>query len=108
MLGKGECTSSQKAGRDRRLAYPALPAHFSKEEKEAKRGGFCSKAVEKQKPVPGRSSLLTSGQSWKTVLTSLVKFHPLLATVRAAMLLKHLGIICITWPLVLRDNTRAH
>lgn len=33
----GECTSSQKAGRDRRLASPTLSAHFSREEEEAQR-----------------------------------------------------------------------
>lgn len=72
LLGEGECTSSQKAGRDRRLAYPTLRAHFSKEEEEAQRR-ILFKSVEKQEPVltPGRSSLLTPGQSWKIDLTSL-------------------------------------
>lgn len=100
LLGEGECISNQKAGRDRRLAYPTLPAHFSKEEEEAQRRILLKGCGE-----PGASP-----DSWQefsldfwAVLENCFnlsgpQFHPLLATVRAAMLLKHLGIICITWP----------
>lgn len=102
VLGEGGCTSSQEAGRDRRLIQPPL-SHFSEEEKGAQRKVLpkdCGEAA--ASPSPWQESPLDFWAVLENCFNqSGLQLHWLLVTVRAAggaVLLKHLGIICVMWP----------